>query len=83
MRPLETRSSQQIELISEFLILALFSNLLCLTGLVNDLDVRYFIGWSIVCIVSLDMILSFGNVLRITVLGLIHKIKLYTLKKEF
>ena len=83
MRPLETRSAHQIELISEFFILALFSNLLCHTGLVGNLDVRYYIGWSIICIVSLDMILSFGNVLRIAILGLIHKMKICLLKRSF
>ena len=81
MRPMETRSSHWIELASEFFILALFSNLLCHTGLVGNLDVRYYIGWSIVSIVSLEMILSFGNVLRIAILGLIHKMKMYMLKR--
>ena len=82
MRPLETRSAHRIEFISEFFILAVFCNLVC-QGLVGDFDVRYYIGWSIVSIVSLGMILSFGNVLRIAIFGIIHRIKMFALKRSF
>ena len=72
LRPLETRGAHRIELSSEFLILALFCNLLCHSGLVSDLDVRYYTGWSIISIVSAGIILSFGNVLRISITAYIH-----------
>ena len=83
MRPLETRSAHQIELISEFFIVTLFSILLSHAGLVGSSDVRYYIGWLVVCTVSLQMFLTFGNVLRIAIFGIIHKIKIYMLKKQF
>ena len=76
LRPLESRGAHRIELTSEFLILVLFCNLLCHTGLVNDLDVRYYIGWSIISIVSVGIILSFGNVIRLSIVAYFHAYKI-------
>ena len=72
LRPLETRSAHWIELASEFQILAVFSNLLCFSGLVSDLDARYYTSWSIISIISIGILLNFGNVLRTTITAFIQ-----------
>ena len=76
LRPFESRSDNWIELTSEFFILVLFCNLLCHTGLVNDLDARDYIGWSIISIVSIGIIMSFGNVLRLSIVACVHAYKM-------
>ena len=76
LRPFESRGALWIGLTSEFLILVLFCNLLCHTGLVNDLDVRYYIGWSIISIISVGIIFSFGNVLRLSFVAYFHAYKM-------
>ena len=65
---------------SEFLILVVFSNLLCHTGLVSDPDARYITGWSIISIISVGIILSFGNLLRMSIVAVIQRIRMCTLK---
>ena len=80
LRPLETRSSHRIELGSEFFILVLFSNILCHTGLVWDQDARYITSWSLIGITSVGMIFGFGNLLRISIVAIIQRIKMCTLK---
>ena len=83
LRPLETRSALWIELGSQFLILLLFSLLLCHTGLVSDLDVRYWIGWGIVALTVLGIMLNFGNVLWNLFVQIRLKIKIWRLKQEW
>ena len=63
LRPLESKSAHWIEQGNQLLIIVLFSLLLCHTGLVNDLDVRHFIGWTIVAITSLGITINLINVL--------------------
>ena len=80
LRPLETRSAHRIELGSEFLILVLFCQFLCHTNLVSNMDVRYYIGWSIVAIISASIFFNFGNVLRHSIAEIMRKIKICSYK---
>ena len=82
LRPLETKSALWIELGSQFLILLLFSLLLCHTGLVNDLDVRYYIGWCIVALTVVGIMLNLGNVLWHLFVKIKLKIKIWRHKRE-
>ena len=82
LRPLETKSALWIELGSQFLILLLFSLLLCHTGLVNDLDVRYYIGWCIVALTVVGIMLNLGNVLWHLFVKIRLKIKIWRHKRE-
>lgn len=79
-RPLESSKAHIIEIGNEYLIVILFNHFLCHTDLVQDLEVRYIIGWQIIAIISLSVVINFGLVLRDQIVALIRQIKLRKLR---
>ena len=76
-----TINANRIELYNESIILVLFTHFLCHTDLVTNLDVRYYVGWSIIAIIAVNIVFSFGSVIWVSIAQLRDFIKIYRLRR--
>ena len=76
-----TRNANRIELANESIILVLFTHFLCHTDLVTNLDVRYYIGWSIITIISVNIVISFGSVIWLLIVEIKDMMRIFKLKR--
>ena len=83
LRPLDSVSAHRCEIVNEYLLLVLFCHFLYQTDLVPDLEIRYYVGWSIVCIITISILVNFGGVFIITLSKSWHQIKIRRLKYTY
>lgn len=65
----------------EFLILLVFYHLMCFTPFLWDYRKRYFVGYSVILIVSLHFVLSILNIVYVNAKELLWQFKLWRSKK--
>ena len=82
-RPYLSNWENILDMLNEFTILLLYSHLITQTDFVIDIAGCYIMGWSLICVICLNIGVNLGNILVRDIWALCRKLKLYYLKKAF
>ena len=64
IRPFKDPSDYFIDCMNEFFILLLIYHLICFADFVKDYQTQTYIGWSMVCVMMINIVINFTIILR-------------------
>ena len=80
-KPYANKRENILEILNEYTILVLFCHLITQTDFVLNMAARRAMGWSLIVLISVNIIVNFGNILILELWTLCRKIKLFYLKR--
>ena len=80
-RPYKDEVENRFEIFNEFTYLIVYCHIVCQTEFVLDIAGRDVMGWSLIGVISVNILVNFGNVLVQDLMKLHYRIKFWCLKK--
>lgn len=81
LEPFDSRGTHRLEIFNEYSVMLLFNLFMCHTDIVPFLDVRYNVGWGIICFTSAVIALNFSIVIWRTFVAFLAKVRIARLKR--
>ena len=83
LKPFNQTRGNGIEIWNEYTILLIYCHCLTQTDFVEDIKGRLVMGWSLIGLISLNILINFGSMIASDLHKFFHRIKLYVMKKKW